>query len=221
MGYRNYLGSITKKEYNKIKKFTKEELFAYKNEDINDGWVGPYQLVTQVYEYGKYCEFPTEGLLKPFFKNKELQKWIESDEEFFVITKEFVKMTIDDYKNKIRKYYGDMVSPFLGDKDDPCEFMNSIKRDSSVVHGEIVEKYSFDFSKITNEQQKALFNIFEHMRSFRHEWYLCYNPDNGPYDLEKGDAVTTSWKYEYEIFELVRIYKHFDWKKNVMVYYGY
>jgi hypothetical protein len=42
-----------------------------------------------------------------------------------------------------------------------------------------------------------------------------------PYDLNRDDEVTTSWKYEYAIFELVRIYKTFDWKKNVMIYYGY
>ena len=42
-----------------------------------------------------------------------------------------------------------------------------------------------------------------------------------PYNLTKGDEITTAWKYEYNVFELVRIYKSFDWKKNVMVFYGY
>lgn len=42
-----------------------------------------------------------------------------------------------------------------------------------------------------------------------------------PYNLDEGDEITTSWKYEYSIFELVRIYKTFDWKNNVMIYYGY
>ena len=42
-----------------------------------------------------------------------------------------------------------------------------------------------------------------------------------PFNLEDGEEITTSWKYEYGIFELVRIYKSFDWKKNVMIYYGY
>ena len=51
----------------------------------------------------------------------------------------------------------------------------------------------------------------------RFEWCGGWNP----FDLTEGDAITTSWKYEYGIFEMIRIYKSFDWKKNVMIYYGY
>ncbi len=77
-------------------------------------------------------------------------------------------------------------------------------------------KYKFDFDKITDDQQTALFEILDHIRCMRSEWnYLT------PFNLEKGNQITTSWKYEYGIFELVRIYKSFDWKKNVMFYYGY
>lgn len=35
MGYRNYIASIPRAEYNKIKNFTKEELFKYKNKPID------------------------------------------------------------------------------------------------------------------------------------------------------------------------------------------
>jgi hypothetical protein len=38
---------------------------------------------------------------------------------------------------------------------------------------------------------------------------------------ENGDQVTNSWKYEYSLFELVRIYKQFNGKENILVYYGY
>lgn len=58
--------------------------------------------------------------------------------------------------------------------------------------------------------------MIEHIRSMRTEW-TCLTP----YNLKNGDNITTSWKYEYAIFELVRIYKSFDWKRNVMIYYGY
>lgn len=36
MGYRNYISSIPRKEYDKIKNFTKEELYKYKNEPLDD-----------------------------------------------------------------------------------------------------------------------------------------------------------------------------------------
>lgn len=37
MGYRNYLGSLPKKEYNKIKRFTLKELYEYKGEELGEG----------------------------------------------------------------------------------------------------------------------------------------------------------------------------------------
>lgn len=50
--------------------------------------------------------------------------------------------------------------------------------------------------------------------------------DNGfglvPYDLDKStENIVNSWKYEHAIFELVRIYKTFDWGNNVLIYHGY
>ena len=70
--------------------------------------------------------------------------------------------------------------------------------------------------KTKMEEQNALYKIIEHIRTMRMEW-TCLTP----YDLQNGDKITSSSKYEYAIFELVRIYKSFDWKRNVMIYYGY
>ena len=45
--------------------------------------------------------------------------------------------------------------------------------------------------------------------------------DFKPYDLnEEKNCIVTSWKYEYSIFELVRILKSFDWKNDVLLYVG-
>ena len=55
-----------------------------------------------------------------------------------------------------------------------------------------------------------------HLRSMSIEWRMLT-----PFNLDEGDEVTTSWKFEYLIFELVRIYKTFDWENNIMIYYGY
>lgn len=217
MGYRNYIGFITKKEYNKIKKFTKEEFYKYKgepwDEDPNDcGYVGPYDIVKELHGFGKYCDFETKKLIKPFFKNKELHKDMNDDGEFVIVQKEFLAGIIKHYDDKIKTYYNDMIMPFLGTKDKPTEFLNSIKTEFNFPD----DKHKFDFTKITDEEQTALFKIIEHIRSFRSEWVQLT-----PYDLEHGDRITTSWKYEYNVFELVRIYKTFDWKRNIMVYYGY
>ena len=43
-----------------------------------------------------------------------------------------------------------------------------------------------------------------------------------PIDLDEGtERVTGSWLYEYTIFELVRLYKTFDWERDDLVLVGW
>lgn len=223
MGYRTYIGSMPKREYNKIKSMSREQLIEhYKlevQEDENYLGMDVYDFGQRLYEFGKYTDFePPKKSLKTFFKNKELNKYFTHENDFNIVTKEFLEYIIESYKKRISDYYNDMMNPFFGVKngilesDKPSEFLNSIKIDYKYPENDII----FDFTKITQEEQNALFKIIEHVRTMRTEW-TCLTP----YNLEKENSITSSWKYEYAIFELVRIYKSFDWKRNVMIYYGY
>lgn len=185
MGYRNYIGSISKREYNKIKKLPKEEFYKLRGVDPEDDYIGPYNIVKDIYEFGKYCDFPLKGLTKKFFTDKAFHDDMNNDGELVLVDKRFMEMVIKHYHEKIKAYYADMLDGI--DMDD---------------------KTTWTPEKFTK--------LFQHVRSMSIEWRQLT-----PYDLENGDSVTTSWKYEYELFELVRIYKSFDWKKNVMAYYGY
>lgn len=205
---------------------TKDQLIEhYKIErldyEIEEGYIGMgvYDFGTALYEFGKYTDFePPKGSLKTFFKNKELNKYYTDDHDFNIVTPEFLAYIIDSYKKIVEDYYNKMMTPFFGkkveryDRDNPTNFLNSVKVEYNYPNN----KYNFDFSLITQEEQNALWEMIDHVRIMRMEWALMK-----PYDLTNGDEVTTSWKYEYAIFELVRIYKTFDWKKNVMIYYGY
>jgi hypothetical protein len=205
---------------------TKDQLIEhYKIEredyEIEEGYIGMgvYDFGKELYEFGKYTDFePPKGSLKTFFKNKELNKYYTDEHDFNIVTPEFLAYIIDSYKKIVTDYYNDMMNPFFGkkveryDRDNPTDFLNSV----NVEYNYPNNKYKFDFSLITQEEQNSLWKIIDHVRSMRTEWTAII-----PYDLSRGDEVTTSWKYEYVIFELVRIYKTFDWKKNVMIYYGY
>lgn len=49
------------------------------------------------------------------------------------------------------------------------------------------------------------------------EWALV-----SPFDLNiNNPKIVSSWKYEYAVFELVRIYKTFDWENNILIYSGH
>lgn len=54
------------------------------------------------------------------------------------------------------------------------------------------------------------------------EWNNEIVPELKPYDLNKeNDNIVRSWLYEYEVFELVRIYKNFDWGNNSLIFMGW
>jgi len=198
---------------------TSRELFDFYNEskkiqNFEDGGyhIGPYDFTKQIYGLGEAYFEPPKKTTLPFFKKEELKIKYE-DYDFKVVKKEFLAYIIETYTKKIQAYYTDMMEPFYKKIHEESNFIESVKKD----YGSSKDSYTFDFSKITNEEQTALYKVIQHVRSFSWEW----REGMLPYDLEKGNEVSTSWKYEYAIFELVRIYKTFDWKRNVMVFYGY
>lgn len=227
MGYRTYIGSMPKREYNKIKSMTKDQLIEHykvKRDDyeIEEGYIGMsvFDFGKELYEFGKYTDFePPKNSLKTFFKNKELNNYFTMEHDFNIVTAEFLEYIIESYKKRIADYYNNMVNPFFGkrehvtEREKPTDFLNSVKTEYNYPKNQS----TFDFSLITNEEQNALYEIIQHVRNMRAEWTSL-----DPYRLKDGRTeIVNSWKYEYTIFELVRIYKTFDWKRNVMIYYGY
>jgi len=219
MGYRNYIALLPKKEYEKIKNFTKKELYAYKKEDSEDGHVGVYDITKEaLYELGKYCEFGDKKFYKPVFLNKKLQEYYTQDGDFYIVEKEFLEHIIEDYTKKVKSYYGEMLTPFFEENGrKPKGFLNSKKK---IYNEDLTSEYRFNLNKITYKEENAIAKMIEHISGMSDEWGVK-SFEMLPYNLKRGEAVTTSWKYEYGIFELVRIYKAFDWKKNLMIYYGY
>jgi hypothetical protein len=198
MGYRNYIGYISKREYNKIKSLNQKQLSQFYNVEEDDCYRG---FVKELYEYGKYVEFqPPKKSFKPFFKNKELQKQYNEDQELYAVTDEFFAYTIDSYKEIIQTYYIKMLAPF--------------REDHAILS---LYNKDYDLSELSLEQKNAVLKMIQHVNSMSMEWLALT-----PYDLHNDTSeINSSWKYEYAIFELVRIYKTFDWKRNVLVYYGY
>jgi len=226
MSYRNYIGKIAKNKYEEIKGMTAEELYKYFNDGKTpkDGfyYTGVYDIVTdKLHELGQYVDaFPSE-LFTSFFTNNDLQESYNEEYEFQIVGKEFLEAVIARYTEYIRKYYQKMVLPFQGkDKFSRSEFLNTITTCSSSIPDELGHK--FDFSKITPEEESQLFNIINHVMSMGREWGVGgYDTNALPYDFRDNQSVTTSCKYEYNQFNLIRILKTFDWENDVMVYYGW
>lgn len=214
MGYRNYIGVMPKEKYDKIKSMNREEVLEEYNAK-EEGYIGVYDFGKELFNFGKYVEFnPPKESISDFFLNDETQASFADEYDLNIVTKEFLANIIEHYKSKVKKYYNEMVNPFLGsdNREKPSTFLNSMKKK---LNDNCDTLYEFDFSLMTEQEQQALFQMIQHIRGMRMEWNF------NPYNLDTGDEITHSWKYEYSIFELVRIYKQFDWENNVMIYYGY
>lgn len=218
MGYRNYIAKLPKADYNQIKDMNKKELYESMNTDIDD-YLGPYDIIEDnLHGLGKYVDVFDKDLFKPFFLDADLHESYNEEGELLIVGKEFLEAVIYRYNNNVQTYYKKMLEPFnLLEDSRGSEFINSI---SSKYDDNFDRTHTFDFSLITEKEQTALFDMIEHIRSMGRETGINFM-NLLPYDLEQKDKITTSWKYEYAQFELVRIYKTFDWENNIMVYYGY
>jgi len=201
MGYRTYIAEISKTEWEKVTDLSIEELRKLHDEDPEDGWVSMSDICKELYEFGKYTEFDDSKFYTPFFRNKKTQDYYDGDHDFHIVGKDFFEHLITHYSNNVRKYYDEMLKSFWNPE---------------------TKDFNLDLSELTPEYKKSLYLCVEHCRSMAMEWGVAtWWGKEDPFNLEKGDSITTSWKYEYSIFELVRLYKSFDWENNLLIYYGY
>lgn len=223
MGYRTYIGFMPKKEYNKIKSLTKDELYSFYNLEKND-YKGVYSYGKELYEFGKYTDFePPKKSMKSFFKKQELKE-AYSGYEFYIVTSEFLKYIIEYYAEKVRTYYAELLKPFKREKwEYKSEYLKTAQRKLGSSDQNYETYFVGDTTKITEEENIQIYKIIRHFEDMASEWGvndIC--SDRRPYNLNmNNDIISGSWKYEYAVFELTKIYKTFDWKKNVMIYYGY
>ena len=205
MGYRHYLYAVPKKQVAEIQACkTNEdwcnfaENYGYKVDwdccDDGSGWFSPYKIGTELYELGKYSEtgFKLESERPSLFTSKELKERY-SDYGFALLTKEDFKAVIEAYRQKIINWLQSLLNP----EDDliiPSKLSKEERKHSTIEH-EIQDKIDSWSGKY--------FGI-------------------SPIDLdETRERITGDWSYEYAIFELVRLYKIFDWENDELVLVGW
>lgn len=121
---------------------------------------------------------------------------------------EFGKYCEFDIKKHTKRFFKDKMV-FEDDEEfyiASPKFLECVIKD---YHNNIINYYN----KIMDESDEQK-NIY--FKSKISEWSSLK-----PYNLDlNNDVIVDSWKYEYVIFELVRIYKSFDWDNYLLIYYG-
>ncbi len=182
MGFRTYIGRMSKDSAEKVKTLTLKDIAHEFGEGIDEDGVyppGPYELAEEVYELGKYVEVTADSFR--LFDDDSVEEHYNSDYLFHGLTKQGFEEIINQQRDNIGNYY----------------------------------KTLNDGYGIIGVDQS---DIKQHLHEMANEWN---NRFTNPIDTSSSPRITSSWKYEYSIFELVRLYKLFDWENDIAVIYGY
>lgn len=90
------------------------------------------------------------------------------------------------------------------------------------------------FQAIINSYKDMVLKYYTKMRDEKFEFFDTLHGDPvknyfkdkvreweyPPYSFQ-GESICQSWKYEYSVFELVRIYKSIDWEKQIVTITGW
>ena len=212
MGYRQYFYGVDKTIVDEIRKCkTKEDLYNVflKNNiecekfDKEGGKIHYhcplYNLNKEIFEFGK-CYENSDEIYKhgnSLFTSIELNEEYE-DERPIVCDESAILCAIEWNKQYIIKMYEHLINN---------TFENPF------------EKYNF--SKEIDEKELHYQRLLSHCKDHLRWW----KPEFGDYtainlDKEK-DVLAESWLYEHQIFDLVRIYKTFDWENKSLLFFGW
>lgn len=205
MGYRHYLYAVPKKQVAEIQSCkTNEELcnfaenYGYKVDrdccDDGSGWFSPYEVGKEIYDLGKYSKiaFKLESERPSLFTSEELKDRY-SDYGFALLTKDDFKAVIEAYRQRIVDWFQELLKP---------------------------DKSRIFSNKLSIEERKRL-EWEDEIKAKWEKWCGKYFGIS-PIDLDESrERITGDWSYEYAIFELVRLYKVFDWENDDLVLVGW
>lgn len=143
---------------------------------------------------GKYSEiaFKLESESPSLFTSDELKERY-SDYGFALLTKDDFKAVIEAYRKKIVDWFESLLNP---------------------------DKSQITSNKLSKDEKKH-FEWELEIRGKLEKWSGKYFGIS-PIDLDESrERITGDWSYEYAIFELVRVYKAFDWENDELVLVGW
>lgn len=143
---------------------------------------------------GKHSEigFKLESERPSLFTSTELKERY-SDDGFALLTKDDFKAVIEAYRQKIVEWFQNLLNP---------------------------DRSPITSNKLSKEERKRLeweYEIRDKIDSWNGKYFGI-----SPIDLDESrERITGDWSYEYAIFELVRVYKSFDWKNDNLILVGW
>lgn len=148
--------------------------------------------ISRIPGYKEVCELGKYNDFDPSLLKPFFSFKLE-DEECYIASKEFLKSIIEYYSNEVYKSY---------------------------------EKTYELYVKLSNNEILDPQDIGDLLLAGRSKCFEWKSANHRPYYLDETnkyvqDKIVRSWKYEYAVFELARIYKTFNWEKDLLIYSGH
>jgi hypothetical protein len=208
MGYRQYFYEVDKSKIEGIRQCkTEEELydFCIKNgiecEKYGDGdyYCPLYHLGKELFEFGKYYENSSEIYKHgdSLFTSNELNERYD-DYGAIVCDEEAILCAIEWQKQHIIKVYENLINNTF---EDP------------------IARYAYP--RDIDEKELHYQRLLEHCKDHLMWWKPMYGDGSAINTNKERDTIVHSWLYEHTIFDLVRIYKTFDWENKSLLFLGW
>lgn len=201
MGYRHYLYAVPKKQVSEIQgcKTNEDWCKLAENYGYKVSW--------------DYCD-DGSGWFSPYKVGTELYELGKYSEIAFKLESERPSLLTSD---ELKERYSDYGFALLT-KDDFKAVIEAYRQKVVDWFQSLLnpEKSQIITSKLSKEERWK-YAIEDKLDKWSGKYFGI-----SPFDLDENkEAITTSWCYEYSIFELVRLYKVFDWENNDLVLMGW
>lgn len=205
MVYRNYFCIVEKSEVSKVRDMNYGQLCDYAKqcgvvydedgEQYFNFLDEKFMNKRRIFDFGKLRQDDIIEMVHnvgtPLFEEQEVRMIFDEPYEPYITGKAGLEAAIDVYKNKVVEGIKSLVK---ADADDTDSLLRQVQPDN------------LDLQAVCNAIMDKLV-----------EWgrYI-------PYDLDENtDEISSSRNYEYQVFELVRLYKTIDWSKYVLLFMGW
>ena len=121
------------------------------------------------------------------------------DQDFYSITKEGFKMIILAYREKAITYLKKQIEVYKNPELKDCA--DYWRYDGDLLKVVEQELHTWEWSYPTDDGDRRYENI-------------CLHKSKDEF------GISGSWTYQYAIFDMIEVYKYFDWDNYTMVVYG-
>jgi len=213
MGYRNYFGIIEKEEADKVLNASHEEQIQFCVEYIRNDWKSD-----------------------PEYAEEQVKEFLERDTVDYYIIKHYLNPT---EIHECGKYFDYDISKLIKEdcrdySDDDTEFC-IVQPKALLVCAEHYKQNAVKWWKniitsidMTDEEIKEDWKNYPEGRpniKEKLEWHVRELEDKSidvlDTNIKHKYRITSSWMYEYTMFELIHLYKTIDWDKYYLIWMGY